>query len=169
MPLTIYDSSVPVFRKGLRNLGGILEKGVNYAASRKVDESVLLNARLFPDMLPLSFQVQVATDMARGGAARLAGQEPPKYEDNETSFAQLIDRIARTSQFLESLDKRAFDDADSRIITRPVRGEPHAFTAANYLQQFILPNFFFHSAMAYAILRHNGVELGKADFLGKLD
>ena len=166
---SLYESSVPVFLKGLRNLRGVLEKGVKYAADRKVDESVLLNARLFPDMLPLSFQVQVVTDMARGGAARLAGQEPPRYEDTETSFAQLIDRIERTSQFLSSLDKHAFDDADGRIITRPIRGEPHAFTAANYLQQFILPNFFFHSATAYNILRHNGVELGKADFLGKLD
>jgi uncharacterized protein len=169
MPLSIHDASVPVFTRTLRNLRAILEKGAAHAAARKIQESALLGARLFPDMQPLSFQVQVVTDMARGGAARLAGQEPPAFDDKEATFAQLIDRIDRTLAFIASLDRKAFDGADERTITRPVRGEPHAFTAANYLQQFVLPNLYFHAAMAYGLLRHNGVELGKADFLGKLD
>lgn len=169
MPLSLYHASVPVFAKVLRNLRAIVQKGAAHASSRKIDEGALLGARLFPDMLPFTFQLQVATDMARGGAARLAGQEPPKYEDNETTFAQLIDRIDRTLAFIEGIDRRAFDGADERTITRPIRGEPHTFTAANYLQQFVLPNLYFHAAIAYALLRHNGVELGKLDFLGKLD
>jgi len=169
MPLSLYQASIPVFVKTLRNLRAILEKGAAHATQRKIDESVLLGARLFPDMLPLTFQVQVVTDMARGGAARLAGQEPPKFEDNETTFAQLIDRVDRTLKYLEGLGEPAFEGADSRTITRPLRGKDHTFTARNYLQQFILPNLYFHASVAYGLLRHNGVELGKRDWLGELD
>jgi hypothetical protein len=169
MSVSLYQVSVPLFVKVLRNLRSVLGKGAEHAAAHKIDESVLLGARLFPDMRPLSFQVQVATDMARGGASRLAGSEPPKFDDNETTFAQLIDRIDRTLAFIESVDRKAIDEGEGRTITRPVRGEPHAFTAMNYLQQFILPNLFFHATTAYALLRHNGVPLAKGDFLGKLD
>jgi hypothetical protein len=147
----------------------VLEKGQAYCAARKIDESALLGARLFPDMRPLTFQVQVATDMARGCAARLTGQEPPKFDDNETTFAALIERIDRAVAYIRGLDRAAFEGADARTITRPIRGEPHDFTAENYLQQFAVPNLYFHCATAYDLLRHNGVELGKADFLGKLD
>jgi len=169
MPLSMYQGSVPVFAKALRNLRAVLEKGASHASARKIDESAFMQARLFPDMRPLTFQVQVATDMARGCAARLAGTEPPKFEDKEATFAELIDRIDRTLAYVEGLDRKAFDGAESRTITRPVRSQPHAFTAENYLQQFTLPNLYFHCATAYNLLRHNGVELGKADFLGKLD
>jgi len=120
-------------------------------------------------MLPLARQVQIATDVARGGAARLAGVEPPVYEDNEKTFDDLTARIQRTLDYLAGLDASAFEDSATRAITRPVRGQPHTFTGANYLQQFAVPNVYFHAATAYAILRHNGVPLGKADFLGNLD
>lgn len=169
MPLSIYQVSVPVFVKTLRSLRDIVEKGAAYAAARKLEDGVLLNARLYPDMLPFTFQIQVATDMAKGGAARLAGQEPPKYEDDETTFAQLIGRIDRTIAYLESLDRKAFDGAEERTIVRPVRGEPHTFTGLGYLQQVVVPNLYFHTTIAYGLLRHNGVELGKLDFLGRME
>jgi hypothetical protein len=169
MPLSMYQLTVPVFVRTLRNLRGIVEKGAAYATARKIEESVLLGTRLYPDMLPFSFQIQVATDMAKGGAARLAGQEPPKYEDDETTFAQLLDRIDRTIAYVESLDRKAFDGAEERSLVRPVRGEPHTFTGLGYLQQIVMPNLYFHTTVAYALLRHGGVELGKFDFLGRVD
>jgi len=120
-------------------------------------------------MLPFTRQVQIASDTARGGGARLAGVEPPAYEDNEQSFAELTARVDRTLEYLNTLRAAQFEGAEARPITRPVRGQPKTFTGVNYLQQFVLPNLFFHATIAYAILRHNGVELGKADFLGALD
>lgn len=169
MPVSMYQASVPVFVRTLRHLRGIVEKGAAYASARKVEQSVLLGARLYPDMLPFTFQIQVATDMARGGAARLAGQEPPKFEDNETTFGELVDRIDRTLAFIEGLDRKAFDGAEERTIVRPVRGEPHTFTGLSYLQQVVVPNLYFHATVAYGLLRHNGVELGKYDFLGRME
>ncbi|HEY1329470.1 MAG TPA: DUF1993 domain-containing protein [Casimicrobiaceae bacterium] len=169
MPLSMYQLTVPVFVRALRNLRGIVEKGAAYSSARKLEDSVLLGARLYPDMLPFTFQIQVATDMAKGGAARLAGQEPPKYEDNETTFAQLIDRVDRTIAYIESLDRKAFDGAEERTIVRPVRGQPHTFTGLSYVQQTVLPNLYFHSAIAYGLLRHSGVELGKFDYLGQME
>jgi hypothetical protein len=169
MALSIYQVSVPMFVRTLRNLRGIVEKGAAYASARKIEDGVLLNARLYPDMQPFTFQVQVATDMAKGGAARLAGQEPPKYEDNETTFAQLVDRIDRTIAYIESLDRKAFDGAEERTLVRPVRGEPHTFTGLSYLQQTVLPNLYFHTTIAYGLLRHSGVELGKFDYLGRME
>ena len=120
-------------------------------------------------MLPLPRQVQIATDIARGAAARLSGAEPPSYEDKEQTFDDLIARVQRTIDYLKSLDPSKFEDAAQRKITRPVRGEPHEFTGSNYLLQFATPNVYFHATTAYAILRHNGVPLGKPDFLGALD
>jgi hypothetical protein len=120
-------------------------------------------------MFPFSGQVQVVTDMARAAAARLTGQEPPKFEDNETTFAQLLERIDRTLEYVDSVKESAFEGTDTRKIVRPVRGQPHEFTAQNYLQQFIMPNLYFHSSIAYGLLRHGGVELGKMDFIGTLD
>jgi hypothetical protein len=120
-------------------------------------------------MLPLSRQVQIATDIARGCAARLAGLEPPPYEDKEQTFDDLSARVTRTIEYMKALDSAQFEGGEAREITRPVRGEPHKFTGINYLQQFAMPNVFFHTATAYGILRHNGVALGKADYLGTLD
>ena len=169
MSLSMHQVSVPVFVRALTNLKAILAKGAAHAAAKKIDESAFMQARLAPDMFPLPQQVQIATDMARGGAARLAGSEPPKFDDDETSFAELIDRVERTLAFVQSLPAAQFDGAATREITRPVRGQPKVFTGVNYLQQFIIPNLYFHVTATYLLLRHNGVEVGKADFIGALD
>jgi hypothetical protein len=169
MPLSMYDASVPVFVRTLTQLRWILGKAAADAQARNIDDEVLAQARLYPDMFPLVNQVQIATDMARGCAARLTGGEPPKEEDNERTLAELCARVDRALAFLGTLKPDQFSGAETRAITRPVRGQPKTFTGINYLQQFILPNVYFHAATAYAILRHNGVPLGKADFIGKLD
>jgi hypothetical protein len=169
MSLSMHQASVVAFTKSLLNLKGVLQKAKAHALEHKVEESVYVNARLFPDMLPLSSQVQIATDIARSTTSRLAGVEPPSYEDNEKTFDDLAARIQRTVDYMAGLDAGAFENAAEREITRPVRGQPHTFTGVNYLQQFGVPNVYFHAATAYGILRHNGVPLGKADFLGKLD
>ena len=169
MPLSMHTLSVTTFSRALANLQSVLEKAKAHALDHKIEEAVYVNARLYPDMLPLSRQVQIATDIARGATARLSGVEPPPYEDKEQTFDDLIARVQRTIDYMRTLDAAAFDDAAARSITRPVRGEPHTFTGVNYLLQFTTPNVYFHTAIAYAILRHNGVPLGKADFLGTLD
>ena len=169
MPLSMHYMTVTVFVRALSNLKNVLEKAKEHALSHKIEEAVFLNARLYPDMLPLSRQVQIATDIARGAAARLAGLEPPPYEDKEQTFDDLSARVTRTIEYMKALDPGQFERAETRELTRPVRGEPHKFTGINYLMQFALPNVFFHTATAYGILRHNGVALGKADFLGVLD
>ena len=169
MPLSMHYMTVTVFVRALSNLKNVLEKAKEHALSHKIEEAVFLNARLYPDMLPLSRQVQIATDIARGCAARLAGLEPPPYEDKEQTFDDLSARVTRTIEYMKALDSAQFEGGEAREITRPVRGEPHKFTGINYLQQFAMPNVFFHTATAYGILRHNGVALGKADYLGTLD
>jgi uncharacterized protein len=169
MSLSMHHLSVVVFTKALGNLKAILEKAKAHALEHKIEEVVYTSARLAPDMFPLSRQVQIASDIARGACARLSGVEPPSYEDKEQSFDDLIARLTRTIDYIASLDVKNFEGAETREITRPVRGEPHRFTGANYLLQFATPNVFFHAATAYDILRHNGVPLGKADFLGALD
>jgi hypothetical protein len=169
MGISTYQATIPPFVKTLTSLKGVLGKASAHAQAKKIEESALLNMRLFPDMFTLTEQVQVASDIARGTSARLAGQEPPSYEDNEKTFAELIDRVERTVAYLQSLDAAKFEGAETREITRPVRGKPKTFVGLNYLQQFGVPNVYFHAAIAYAILRNNGVELGKADFLGPLD
>jgi hypothetical protein len=169
MAMSLYQVTVPVFVKTLSNLKAVLQKTKAHALDHKIEEAAFLNARLYPDMLPLTRQVQIATDIARGASARLAGLEPPPYEDNEQSFDDLAARIQRTIEYMKALDASQFDAADTREITRPLRGEPHKFTGINYLLQFATPNVYFHAATAYAILRHSGVPLGKADFLGALD
>ncbi len=169
MSMSLYQLTVPVFVKTLANLKAVLEKAKAHALERKIEEAAFINARLYPDMLPLPRQVQIATDIARGAAARLAGVEPPAYEDNETSFDDLVARIQRTIDYMKGLDAKQFDGAETRSITRPVRGEPRTFTGTNYLLQFATPNVYFHTATAYDILRHNGVVLGKADYLGALE
>jgi len=169
MSLSMHQASVTAFTKSLLNLKAMLQKAKAHALEHKVEESVFVNARLYPDMLPLSSQVQIATDIARSTTARLAGVEPPSYEDNEKTLDDLTARIQRTVDYMAGLDVGAFENAATREITRPVRGQPHTFTGINYFLQFAVPNVYFHAATAYGILRHNGVPLGKADFLGVLD
>lgn len=169
MALSMYQASVPVFARMLTNLKGVVQKAAAHAQARKIDETVLVNARLYPDMLPLAKQIQIASDFARGTAARLAGAEPPSYEDNEKTLTELVARIDRTIEFLRTTKAAEIDGSESREIVRPVRGEPHKFSGVNYLLQYALPNFFFHATTAYAILRHNGIEVGKQDYIGKLD
>ncbi len=169
MTISMYQASVPVFVRTLTNLKGILAKAMAHAQAKKIDESVLLAARLYPDMFPFTRQVQIATDFARGTGARLAGGEPPALEDGERTFAELVDRIERSLAFLRTLQPGAVDGSEARTIVRPIRGVPHTFTGIDYLLQFALPNFFFHTATAYAILRHNGIEIGKPDFIGPLE
>jgi uncharacterized protein len=169
MTISMYQASAPVFTKGLTNLKAILEKAAAHAAARKIDETVLAGARLFPDMLPLTKQVQIASDFARGTMARLAGGEPPAIEDNEKTLADLIARVDKTLDFLKPFTAAQIDGSEARQITRPVRGQPRTFTGINYLLHYALPNFYFHTVTAYDILRHNGVEIGKLDFIGSLD
>jgi uncharacterized protein len=169
MALSMYQSSVPVFVRTLTSLKAVLEKGAAYAQAKKIDEGVLLQSRLYPDMLPLTAQVQIAADMARGGVDRLTGSEPASWEDNEKTFAELYARIDRTIEHVKSFTEKQFDGAETRSVVRKLRGEPRTFTGVSYLQRFVLPNLYFHATTAYAILRHNGVEVGKLDFLGSLD
>jgi hypothetical protein len=169
MTISMYQASVPVFVKGLTNLKAILEKAAAHAQAHKIDDAVFVSARLYPNMLPLSKQIQIASDFARGTAARLAGVEMPAMEDNEKTLADLIARVDRTLEYVKPFTAAQIDGTEGKEITRPVRGQPKTFTGLNYLLQYALPNFYFHSATAYGILRHNGVEIGKLDFLGSLD
>jgi hypothetical protein len=162
----MYSLSAPVFVRILRNLDGVLDKGAAYAAARKIEPAVLVGARLFPDMFPLSAQVRIAADFAKGAVARLTGNEPPKYEDNETTFDDLKARIAKTIAYVESFKPEQFGDAATRTVTIKMRGEDKSFDGVTYLANIVLPNFYFHVTTAYDILRHNGVELGKRDFVG---
>jgi uncharacterized protein len=169
MTISMYQASVPLMTRMLTNLKGIVQKAADHAKAKKIDESALLNARLFPDMFVFTRQVQIACDFARGTGARLAGVEPPAYEDNEQSLAELVARIERSIEYLGTLKVQQIDGSEAREIVRPVRGEPKKFTGINYLLQFALPNFFFHATTAYAILRHSGIEIGKYDYIGALD
>jgi len=169
MTISMYKASVPVFVKGLTNLKALLEKAAAHAQAKKIDETVFAGARLFPDMLPLTGQIQIATDFARGTTARLAGVEMPKWEDNEKTLAELIARVDKTLEYVKPFTAAQIDGTEGKEITRTLRGQPRTFTGLNYLLQFALPNFYFHSTTAYALLRHNGVEIGKMDFLGNLD
>lgn len=164
----MHAASAPVFARALGQVRHILAKAAAHAAAKKIDESVFLTGRLAPDMFPLAKQVQVATDFARGTVARLAGHEPPAWEDKEASFADLIARVDRAIAAVNEVPAAAFEGAESRSITRPVRGQPHTFTGQAFLMTYALPNFWFHSAMVYAILRSMNVELGKGDWIGPL-
>lgn len=153
--------------KGLSNLIAILDTAAQHAAEKKFEPSVLLNARLYPDMFAFTRQVQIVTDQAKGGAARLAGIPVPKYEDAETTIDELKARISKTIDFLNTIRPEQMQGAEMRDITVPLR-QPLHMKGLRYLQSFVLPNFYFHATAAYAILRHNGVPLGKGDFLGNL-
>ncbi len=169
MTISMYQASVPVFIRNLTNLNAIIAKAAAHAKERKIDDSVFLGARLYPDMLPLVKQVQIATDFARGTAARLGGNEPPPVEDNEKTFAEVTARIDNALAFLRTFNAAQIDGSEERPVVRPVRGQPKTFTGINYLLQYAMPNFYFHVTTAYAILRHNGLAVGKGDFIGALD
>lgn len=167
MTISMYQASVPSLLRTLNNLAAILEKGAAHAEAKKIDPTVLLNSRLYPDMFPLTRQVQIASDIARRGAARLAGLEAPPLEDNETTFAQLIERLHKVTTYLETLSAEQIDGSEENVITLPVGQDTMTFEGLPYLLYFILPNVYFHVTTAYDILRHCGVELGKRDYLGK--
>lgn len=167
MKTSMYQTSIPTFTRVLNNLIAILEKGIADADARKIDPTVLLNARLFPDMFPFTRQVQLATDTAIGGAARLAGTEVPVHENNESSFAELIARIQKTIAQLESFKPEQLDGSEDKTITWKTRSSTKNMQGLPYLMNHVLPNLFFHTTTAYNILRHNGVELGKMDYLGR--
>lgn len=168
MPMSMYQSSAPVFARALGQLKHLLQKAATHAAAKKIDESVFLGGRLAPDMFPLSRQVQIATDFARGTVARLSGHEPPAWEDKEASFADLIARVDRAIQAVNEVKAASIEGSQSRSITRPIRGQPHTFTGEAFLANYALPNFWFHSTMVYAILRSMNVEIGKGDWIGAL-
>ncbi|WP_374383179.1 DUF1993 family protein [Dongia sp.] len=166
MSLSIYRASIPVLVRGLKNLSHLLTKGEAYAAAKGLPASALIEASLAPDMYNLARQVQLASDSAKGCGARLAGIENPSFADTETTFADLQARIEKTVAFLQSITEAQLDGADTRQVTMKLRsGEKH-FVGADYLFNFVLPNFYFHVTTAYDILRHKGVELGKPDYLG---
>lgn len=166
MSISMYQASIPVFARALGNLSNILKKAASHAEQRKIDPAVLLGSRLYPDMFPLARQVQIATDLCNGGGARLAGLERPVHEDKETTFEQLQARIEKTIQFLKSISPEQVDGSEDKAITLSIGGNDLKFAGLPYLLHFVIPNLFFHTATAYDILRHNGVELGKLDFTG---
>lgn len=168
MSISMCQATSPRFINGLLNLSNILKKAAEHAVAHKIDPNALLQARLYPDMFPLTRQVQIACDQAKGAVARLAGQEPPKHEDTEQSFDDLQARIKKTIAFIESVPLQALDGSESRGIHLKVAGKELTFVGSQYLMGWAWPNFHFHSSMAYAILRHNGVPLGKADYLGEV-
>jgi hypothetical protein len=167
MKTSMYTTSVPRFIRALNNLAAIIEKGAAHAEARKIDPAVLLDARLYPDMFPLTKQVQVATDVANSGAARLAGLEVPAYENKEASFAELTARIRKTVAYLETLKPEQIDGTEDKTVSWQTRSSTKSMQGMPYLQDHLLPNIYFHVTTTYDILRHNGVELGKMDYLGR--
>ena len=168
MSMTMYQLSVPTFIHMLTSLTALLQKAATYAAAKKIDPSILASSRLFPDMLPLTKQVQIATDSAKGCAARLAGQQSPAYQDNETTLDELIARVQKTIDYLNTFNPLQIDGSENRNIDLKVGPYEMKFTGQHYLERFALPNFYFHVTTAYNILRHNGVEIGKQDYLGEI-
>jgi hypothetical protein len=163
--MSMSSAAISTFDITLNALSKLLDKAEAYAAAKKFDPQVLMNSRLAPDMFSLARQVQVACDQAKNGSARLAGVEPPKFEDNETTIAQLKERIAKTVAFVKGLNAKAIDASADRTITFPLGPKKGEMKGADYLNHFMFPNFYFHTAGAYMILRHNGVDIGKQDFL----
>jgi hypothetical protein len=166
MQISIYGTALTSAVRGMKNLDAILDKAVASAEARKIDPAVLLASRLAPDMFPLLRQIQIACDFGKGPMARLAGIENPKFEDTETTFPELKARIARTLEFVNSIPESSLDGAEDRDITIQAGSQTLEFKGLPYLIGFALPNMYFHLSMAYAILRHNGVDIGKRDFIG---
>lgn len=167
MSISMYEASIPHFIRMLGNLSSILDKAGVHAETKNIDESVFINARLAPDMYPLSQQIQIATYMAKACAARLAGLEVPGYEDNETTFADFKALIAKTISFLQVIDSEQIDNSYDQTITIKMNDKAVVYTGQVYLLDVIIPHFYFHVTTAYAILRHQGVELGKKDYINK--
>src|SRR3979490_1780361 len=167
MTLTMYTATVPTCSRALNNLAAVLEKAAAHAEIRKINPAVLLNTRLFPDMLPLASQIQIANDIAQGGTARLAGAEVPVFEAKERTFAEWIASSRATVAYLESLKPSQFEGAEDRTVTWQTRSSPRNMQGTPYLFHHVLPNVFFHVTTAYDILRQAGLEIGKLDYLGK--
>ena len=167
MTISMYQASVPTFIRMLDNLAAILEKAAAHAEAKKIDPAVLVGSRLFPDMSPLVKQVQSATDAAMGGAARLAGLEPPAFEDNEATFADLVARVRKTVAYLQTLEPGQIDGSEDRTVTWKTRSATKSMQGMPYLLNHVLPNLYFHITTTHGILRHNGVEIGKGDYLGR--
>jgi hypothetical protein len=165
MALTLYDAATPIFARGLNSLSGLIDTAVGHG----VDEAAIMEARLAPDMRPFPSQIQMASDAAKGAVARLTGVAAPSMPDEEASFAELKDRIGRTLAFIESVDRSAFDGAETRDVVVKVPGHELRFHGQGYLTSFAIPNFYFHVSMAYALLRQAGVPLGKQNFLGRIE
>jgi hypothetical protein len=165
MSLSMYAATVPPLRLMLKNLSALLSKAQAHVEAKKIDPGAILGARLYPDMLNFTKQIQIASDNAKGAAARLAAVDIPKFEDNETSFAELQARIDKTVAFLDTLTEAQFEGAAERKVVLVVRERTLEFTGAEYLTTWAQPNFFFHVTTAYALLRHNGIEIGKTDYL----
>jgi hypothetical protein len=162
----MYEASVPVFTQILNSLAAIIDKAETHANEKNIDPAALLQARLYPDMFPFARQVQVATDFAKGCSARLAGVEVPRYEDTEKSFSELRERIARVIAFINDLPRDAIEASDQRDIVTGSGANVREFKGQVYLVHYAMPHFYFHATTAYALLRHNGVEIGKKDFIG---
>ena len=168
MALSLYDFSIPALIRGLNNMSAILDKAIAHAAAKKIDPATLAQLRLFPDMHPLTRQVQIACDTAKGAAGRLAGVEAPKHEDSEATLPELKARIAKTLEFLKTVTPAQVDGDETRPIEIKFPSGSWKFTAKSYVVDFVLPNFYFHDAMVYALLRESGLEIGKGDFLGAI-
>jgi hypothetical protein len=168
MKISMYEASIPTFLHTLRNLKTFLEKGAAHAEARKYDPNLLAATRLTADMLPLTRQIQIASDAAKGAAARLAGVDAPKFEDNETTLADLIARVDKTIDYLQGFKPAQFEGSEDRTITIQTPRQTFSFPGLIYLRHWAIPNFFFHVTTAYNLLRSNGVELGKADYLGRV-
>lgn len=168
MAVSMYQASVPVCVRMMNNLKAIMKKSEEYAQSKKIDLDVFFNARLAPDMYPLARQIQVVSDTSKGCAARLAGIDPPKFEDNEKTYAELYARLDKTIAFLNTLKPEQIDGSEDKTITLKLPSVTLEMNGAQFLQQFSLPNLYFHATTAYGILRHNGVPLSKPDYIGKL-
>lgn len=166
MPISMYQASVPRFIHMLGNLNAILAKAQAHAQAKKIDEQALTGFRLYPDMLPFTRQIMIATDTAKGCAARLAGVTPPVYEDTEKTLDELQARVAKTIAYLQTFKPEQIDGSEEKQVTLKRRDGDEHYAGLHYLQWHAIPNFYFHVSTAYAILRHNGVEIGKRDFLG---
>jgi uncharacterized protein len=168
MAISLYDIAVPTLTRGLTNMSALLDKAAAYAVQKKFDSINLAQSRLFPDMHPLARQVQIACDTAKGAAARLAGVDVPKHEDTETTLPELKARIAKTIEFLKTITAAQVAGDEKRAIEIKFPNGAWKFTALNYVTDFVLPNFYFHESMVYALLRKSGVEVGKTDYLGAI-
>ena len=166
MKISMYAMSHDVFKKALTQLLHVMEKGVANAKTRNFDTGVLVSSRLAPDMLPFVKQIQLTSDFAKNSMARLAGVDPPKFEDNETTMDELFARVRKTLEYIDSVPEASLDGSETRDVKIPLRDRTVEFKGLEFLQKWALPNFFFHHVTAYNLLQHNGVDIGKKDFLG---